>query len=54
MLMGPVWALAIMGAEIAPAATAAVFRRPRRRGLAWSVIESLLVEKRNLTRIFDD
>jgi hypothetical protein len=32
MEIGPVWAVAIMGAESAPAATAAPLRRLRRRG----------------------
>jgi hypothetical protein len=57
MLIGPVWALAIMGAETAPAATAAVFKRPRRLEFLLSVMKSLLVKIfKNLckSRLFDE
>jgi hypothetical protein len=36
-----VWAVAIIGADMAPAARAAPFNNPRRRGLLLSFIEGL-------------
>jgi hypothetical protein len=56
MLIGPVWAEAIMGAESAPAATAAPLRRLRRRGVLLSDkvnLQSLLnFQARNITAWF--
>jgi hypothetical protein len=49
MEMGPVWALAIMGADMAPAATATPLRRLRRREV-WGCVKVISKDGEGIKR----